>query len=361
MLRALFLFLIISLTVRSQDPDTLLTSLLQTENDTLRANQLYTQGFDLIDKDPQLAYLYAQNCQKAALAGHSLRHISKSYNLLGILYFKNGEFSKSLDCFENYLTTSKTINNTLGVAFAYTNLGHIYLQTRKFQDAEKYYLKALEFYNLLNNKVEVANGLINLGVLKNERQQQDAAFECFQKALQTGNELNNYEIKAICLNNMAHYYFEKREFEKSLALNYDALELRDMMGLDVDRADSYLSIAENAVQLNNPLLAKECLDTAFTLCNKTGYSEGIMNYYKALSNLEALNNNYQDAYAYLIKYTQMRDSLVLSQDQLSEFDFNELETIESYLADKPYKNTWLFILLFIMITFISYSLFRLKR
>ncbi len=361
MLRALFLFLIISLTLRSQDPDTLLTSILQSDNDTLRANQLYTQGFDLIDKDPQLAYRYAQYCQKAAIAGVSLRHISKSYNLLGILYYKNGEFSKSLDCFENYLSTSKTLNNTLGVAFAYTNLGHIYLQIRKFQEAEKYYLKALEFYNLLNNKIEVANGLINLGVLKNERNQPDAAFECYQTALERGNELNNYEIKAVCLNNIAHYYFQKGDYEKSLAFNYDALELRDIMGLDVDRSDSYMSIAENALKLNKPSLAKENLDTAFVLCCKTKYFDGLINYYKLLSELDALNNNYQSAYTNLIKHTQLRDSILLAQDQLSDFDFEELESIENYSADNSIKNTWLFILLFIMFTFISYTLFRNKR
>jgi hypothetical protein len=80
-----------------------------------------------------------------------------------------------------------------------------------------------------------------------------------------------------------------------------------------------------------------------------------------LSELDALNNNYQSAYTNLIKHTQLRDSILLAQDQLSDFDFEELESIENYSADNSIKNTWLFILLFIMFTFISYTLFRNKR
>lgn len=361
MLRYIIAFILIPFTISAQDPDTLLSSILNISNDTVRANQLYTEGFALVDKDPPLAYRYAQNCQKTAVESKSLRHISKSFNLLGILYFKHGEFNKSLACFENYLSTSKKLNNTLGVAFSLTNLANIYLRTKQFSKAENYFLKALEYYNGLNNKIEIANALINLGVLKNERKQLDAAFECYQKAFQTGIELNNYEIKAICLNNIAQVFFDKGDYEKALAYNYDALELREIMGLDVDRSDSYLSIAEIAIKLMNTNLAQESLDTAFKLCNKTENLEGKIKYYRLVSELEAYKNNYKLAFENLMIYNHLNDSMLLAQSNQTDYNFVEIEETNFHNNTFQIKNVWLMILISLAITLITFTAFKHKR
>lgn len=361
MLRYIIAFILIPFTISAQDPDTLLTSILNVTNDTARANQLYTVGFGLIDKDPPLAYKYAKNCQNAALNSKSLPHISKSNNLLGIVYFKFGEYSKSLLCFENYLSGSIKSNNKLGVAFAYTNLANIYLKIKQYAKAENYFLKALNDYNELNNKTEIANSLINLGVLKNERKQLDAAFEFYQKALQTGTELNNYEIKAICLNNMAQVFFDKGDYEKALAYNFDALELREIMAFDVDRSDSYLSIAETEIKLNDIPSAQQHLDTAIALCNKTENFEGQIKYYRLTSELEAQKNNYKLAYENLVIYNRLNDSLTLTQNIQTDYNFDLVEEVKAQTETQNINNLWLIVILAISLTTIIYTIFKNKR
>jgi len=363
MLKYLIVFIISSQILSAQEADTMLNKILDIENDTERVNQLYTRGFDLVDKNPQLAFKYAQNCELTARKSKSPRHISKSYNLSGILFYKQGDLKKSLFYFRKYLVSTQELNNGLGVAFSLTNLGHIYLQLKQFPKAEKHYLLALEYYNAQNNKIELANGLINLGVLKHEQNQLDAAFENYQTALQMGIALNNYDIKAICLNNIAQVYFDKGDFGKALSYNFDALEIREIMGLEADLADSYLSIAEITIKQGDLALAQENLDSALELCNKLEYYEGKMTYHKLLAELYYLKNNYQLAYQNLKVFTQLNDSIITFQEDepLYDLEENRQEPIEEDFEFDKITNKPMMFLLLIIIIFISYIIFKNKR
>jgi tetratricopeptide (TPR) repeat protein len=337
----------------------MLTYILRLENDTEKVNRLYTQGLELTDKNPQLASLYAEHCESIAKKNGSLKHVSKAYNLSGILSTKYGNYKKALLCFENHLGASQKLNDALGFAFGLTNLGNIYLRLNQFQKAEEYFLSAVEKYNALGNKTEVANGLINLGALKHQLNQLDAAYENYEKALQTGKELNNYEIKAICLNNIAQIFLDKGNYEKALAYNYDALELRELMGLDVDVSDSYLSIAEVALKQKNIDLAEENLDLASNLCDRLAYHEGKMTCHQLASELYALKINYQLAYENLKLYNQLKDSLTLLQHEEPAYVENEKPVM--LCPQEPVKNLWMLIVLCLLAVVIPFTLFRLKR
>ncbi|MBP7809820.1 MAG: tetratricopeptide repeat protein [Bacteroidia bacterium] len=331
------------------------------ENDTTRVNQLYKHGFDLVDKNPQLAYAYAQNCERAAKKSKSLKHISKSKNLLGRLFYTHGHYKRAVIYFEDYLAGSIALKDTLGIAFGYMNLGNAYMQLEHFDKVERFYLKAIHYYNILNNKEQVANGLTNLAVLKHLQNQLDAALENYQKAFEIGKQLNDYNIKANCLNNMAQIFFDKESYEKALAYNYDALELRELMELDVDAADSRFSIAEIALKQKNTTLAEENLEIAFQICNKIGYNQGKINYYKLFSELQEQKNNYQSSIENFKLYTQLKDSILLTEG--SELIFNFKEAVEPTFihTESQFKNMWLLGLLSLILVIIPFVLIRYKR
>jgi tetratricopeptide (TPR) repeat protein len=362
MLRFLIVFVFLKIPVSGQDPDTLLPHILAIENDTVKVNRLYTIGFDLVEKNPRLAYQYAQNCEKIALHSGSLKHISKSKNLLGMLFQTYGHYKRAVVYYEQYLTGSTSLKDTLNMAFGYTNLGSAYLRLGQFEKVEYFYLKAIGYYNALNNKKEVANGLINLAVLMHHQNQFEAALENYHKAYETGKQLNDYTIKAICLNNMAEIFLVKENYEKALAYNYDALELRELMELDADISDSHLSIAEIALKQKKTDLALENLDLAFRICNKIGYVQGKINYYKLLSELQEQKNNLQSSFENYKLYKQLNDS-VLSKEG-SEIAYNFEEEIEkpNYVrTEAPIKNKWLLSLLSMIFIIVPLVLIRFKR
>jgi tetratricopeptide (TPR) repeat protein len=361
MLRFLIVFLFCGFKLLSQDADTLLTTILQIENDSLRVNKLYTVGFSLVDKNPQLAYIYAQNCEIAAKRSRSIKHISKSKNLLGRLFYTHGHYKRAVIYFEEYLHGSIKLKDTLGMAYGYMNLGNAYMQLEHFDKVEDFYLKAIHYYNILNNKEEVANGLTNLAVLKHLQKQLDAALENYQKAFEIGKQLNNYTIKANCLNNMAQIFFDKGIYEKALAYNYDALELRELMELDVDVADSHFSIAEIALKQKNTTLVEENLEIAFQICNKIGYNQGKINYYKLFSELQEQKNNYQSSIENYKLYTQLKDSILLTEGGDLIFDFKETAEPTPIQTEGQIKNMWLLGLLSLILIIIPFVLIRYKR
>jgi len=361
MLRYFTVFIFCSTRLFSQDPDTLLNHILKVRNDTECVNQLYAKGYDLVDKDPKSANEFARNCERIAAKSGSLKHISKSYNLAGILYTNSGNYKKALDYFEKYMAVNKQLNNTLLLAYGHTNFGNIYLRLKDFEKAESSFLSAIECYNTLGNKTELANGLINLGVLKHQQYKLDAAKENYERALQMGKELNDYDIKAICLNNLAQIFADQGNYEKALAYNYDALELRELMGLDVDVADSHLSIAEIALKQKDLPLAEENLNSALTLCNNLEYLEGKMQYHKLLSELYVLKNNYQLAYANLKLFTELDDSLMLMEDEETGEEINETTAFKPIHSHSGIRNLWLLSLLSLILVIIPFVLIRYKR
>ncbi len=361
MLRYFIVFVFCGSQVLAQDEDTLLTTVLRIENDTQRVNQLYTKGFDLKDKNPQLAYAFAKYCESAAQKSKSKRHIAKSKNLLGILFYNHGHYKRAVVYFEEYLSNSISSRDTLGFALGYMNLGNAYKELGDYDKVEYFYLKAINYFNSLGNKEELANALINLAVLKHLQHQLDAALQNYQKAFEIGKELNDYTIKANCLNNIAQVFLDKGNYDKALAYNYDALELRELMELDVDISDSYMSIAEIALKQKNTILAEENLNVALEICNRIGYVQGKINYYKLFSELQEQKNNYQLAVENLKLYQQLNDSVLLTEGGEIKFNFNEAMEPAYNHPESKNKNTWLLSLLSLFLIIIPFVLFRYKR
>lgn len=361
MLRFFAVFLLLTAKVFAQDPDALVASILRLENDTEKVNQLYKYGFEQADKNPKLAFMIARYCEEAAVKSKSPIHLSKGYNLPGILYSKYGQYKKALSYFEKYAAINQSLNNKLLLAYGFTNFGNIYLRLKEFHKAEKAFLSAIELYNELGNKAEVANGLINLGALKQTMKQPKAALANYEKALQSGKALNDYEIKAICLNNMAQIFFEEGDYEKALAHNYDALELRDLMGLEVDKCDSYLSIAEVALAQKNISLAEENLNAASVLCTKLDYLEGKIALHKLLSELNAQQNNFQLAFENLKTHDRLNDSFLQLQSDEPVYEYTDMIEENHNYTQPPIKNLWLLFILTVFLISIPFILIRYKR
>lgn len=360
-MRLLTFLCLITFYCKSQNADTLLPSFLSIPNDTERVNQLYKKGFSLRNSDPSTAYLFAHYCELSALASKSERHLAKSYNLLGVLYYKKGDFKKAINYHQQALELRERCNDLLGTAFSLTNLGNIYVDLKLYHLAEHNHLSALEVYQKLKDETRIANCLINIGILKQEMKQHDAAFEHYKLAYQIGGKLNDYDIRSICLNNMAVTYYYKGEYEKAIGYNQDALELRNMMDNAVEVTDSYINLASCYIQLHEPQKARENLDTAISLSNYFDYYEARQEALKVSADFFYLIKDYQKAFESINRYYAIRDSVLAEQNNaqfLLDFDKPE-DSHKSESENIP--NRWLLLLLVLGVILIPYYLVKFKR
>lgn len=358
----IFLLVICNL-LRSQESDTLLTRILALQNDTEKVNQLYKKGFALRNSDPQVAFYYANMCEEQAHISESKKHLAKSYNLLGILFYKKGDFTKALAYHQKALSIRTETKDKSGMALSYTNLGNIYTDLQLFERAEGSYLKALEIYRETGDEKRATDCLINIGVLKQTIKQNDAAFENYAVALKMAEKLNDYEMRSLCLNNMAQVFFDKGNYEKSIAYNEDALKIRNMMDNNVEVADSYLNLASNYIRLRRPEKAKENLDTAYAISRRYQYYEAMQTAFKIYADYYSEIKNYEAAYSWLKKYESSKDSVMAEQSSReAAFDFDLPESIDHvYVPKKQLHNFQLLISCFILLIFIPLFFIRFKR
>ena len=365
LMRFLILLIFSSIIAKSQDIDTLLPHILALDNDTEKVNQLYKKGFSIRNSDPQLSFRFAKYCEQSALKTNSKKHLAKSYNLLGVLFYKKGDFKKAISYHKKALQLRTECNDVLGIAFSHTNLGNIYTDIKLFPQAEESYLQAMEAYNILSKKEQTANTLMNLGILKFSQKQYDAAIENYLMALKIASQINDYEIKVNCMQNIAQAYGVKGDFERDLGYNEDVLKLRALMENERDIASSYLNLAvlymyEPSVDLPK---AKHYIDTANYIGNKFEDFDIKKICYKSYALYYNEVKDFEKAFKYFQKFDHLKDSLLLFQNVNSTiYDFDEWqETLISQGEQKALNNSSLLFVIFILAIFIPFILFRFKR
>jgi tetratricopeptide (TPR) repeat protein len=361
-MRLLVIFLLISQVFHAQKGDSTLQNILAIANDTEKVNLLYQRGFGLRNQDPQLALEYAEHAEKAARGSKSQKHLAKSFNLLGILYYRKADYAKALNYHQQALRLREDIKDVQGAGFSHTNIGNIYSELRFYEKAEWEYLRALEAAQSQNDEKNVAKCLINLGVLNQTLHELTAAQEHYAMALKIAEKLNDYEIQSLCLNNIAQVHFDKGDYEQSIAVNHDALKLRDMMEDEVEMADSYLNLASNHIRLKDISKAKEFLDSGYAIASRNAYFEALQIARNIYSEYYSAKNEYENAYRWLNRYNQSRDSMAEVQaGNMGNYSLAGLDFESGSEPEVPIKNMWLFISVLIFLILVPLSLVRFKR
>lgn len=361
-MRFLLAFILLSRLLAAQNNDSLINGLVQIANDTERVNQLYRHGFDLRNSDPAYAYRLAMACEEQALRAQSKKHLAKSYNLLGILFYKRADYTRALQYHRQALALRREISDKLGIAMSQTNLGNIYTDLLYYKLAEASYLDALKQYNELHNAAQTAKCLINLGVLKHEQKQTDAAIQNFKEALKLGNTLADYEVLAICNNNIGEVLAEQGQLDTAMLYVEEGLKMRNLLDNEVEMADSYLNMGGISIKKGQYSEAASYLDLAEKIITAYDYLQAKVLLYKHRAELYRQQHDFEKAYECLQKGDVLEDSLQnIEKENLIFLDENMIAPGVQQTPQAPLRNLWLLISCVAMALVIPLILIRYKR
>lgn len=361
-MRLLLITILIYTNCFSQVNDSLLYQLQQIENDTEKVNQLYKTGFDLRNTDPESSYDFAMACEKAALKCRSPKHLAKSYNLLGILFYKKRDFTNALNFQKQALNLNKSVQNETGVAINLTNLGNIYSDINYYDLAEKSYLQALQSYNKTDNTIQIARCLLNIGVLKYTQKKLSAAIKQFEQSLSYATQCNDHDLIASCYNNIGTILREQNKPDSALMYLEEALKIRQQTDNEMELADSYNNIANVYILLKNFNLASNYISLAQEICSKYVYTEALMELYHTRSLFYEAQENYQQANIWIKKHYILKDSLRILEKEQLDFEFqNETSQDQPVSEIKHQNNNWLLVSLLILSIALPLFLIRYKR
>lgn len=361
-MRFFFILLFSCCLYNLKSQDTSLTRILDLDSDTEQVNQLYARCNALRHSDLEKAWYYAQLCEERAQIAESPKHLAKSYNMLGVLYYKKGDLKTAQAYHQRALDIRMACGDEHGAAMSRVNLANIYTDVQLFDKAEENYLAAHSIYQRRGDKRRAGDCLMNLGVLKQNLHQTNSARENYSQALKIAEDLNDYDMRSRCLNNLAQIFYEQGDYERSIAFNQDALKLRSMMDNSLEVADSYLNLAANSIKLADFKAARYYLDTAVVVSQRYKYHEALLLSTKIRADYFAGLKDFEQAYHWLTIYHARKDSLIAAQMVQEPFDFGMPEVLGSdTLQERPVQNRWLLITSLIFTIFVPYLLFRLKR
>lgn len=360
-MRFLVSLIFITSFITAQTRDSVLYQLLTIENDTERVNAIYTNGFNLRNTDPELAYQYAVQCEQQALKTASPKHIAKSYNLLGVLFYKKGNYARALHYQKNALHLNQQAGNTQGIAINQVNLGNIYTDLKEQELAEHFYLEALHTYNTLNNTLQMTRCLINIGVLKHEEGQLIASGNQFREALNYAGKLGDYDLMATCNNNIGAVLLDMNKADSALIYLEEGMKLRTLIDNELELADSYLNMAKAYLQLNNFSQTDNYLNLAEAVCKHYQYAEALVELYRTRSEYFEKQQNFEQALTWNKRYHAYKDSLLSIEAPPLEPEFKNEVLNEHPDAKNTLNSKWLLAVLIVLATLIPLFFIKQKR
>lgn len=358
----LLLFIISFNLFKSQNFDSLLYASIKIDQDTEKVNLFYTEGFAGRLSSPQYAYYCAKQAEYFGDQSKSPKHLAKAYNLMGVLFYRKGNLKNALNYHEKALELRESINDEYGIALSETNLGNIYTNLHKNELAEKSYLRALQLNNKIGNEKQCGNCYINLGVLKVSENKLEESEKYFYSALKIAKSIMDYELEALCLNNLAVINIEKKDYESAVGNCLDALKVKDIMGNEIEKTDSYINLAKAYFYLNDDANSNLFLNKADSFCSAYNYTEARSALLQLRSKIYEITQKYELALVTYKDYVHLKDSMESANKELAnEYNFIEDDKAQIVLGE-PFHFPYLMLLVLVVFGFLgTYFIYSNKR
>ena len=250
---------------------------------------------------------------------HLTSDLAGSYNILGILYSDIGNLKESLHNYNESERIFKSLNDTLGVAYAIYNKAIIYYDLGIYAESLRLLLKATEMFKTINEYAELTNILSAQGVVYHETGDFKLAKKYYYKSVKSAKKYNDEESEAIAYHNLGELHYEENNYDSALYYYDKSLQYNIQNKHDLGAAETKSSIASLYSAMKKYNLAFSYFSQSETIFLKYDYKKGLANLYNEL------------AYTYQIT----------EQDSLSLLYYNKSIDISKEINDrKMLMNTY---------------------
>jgi len=238
----------------------------------------------------------------------NIPQIIKIFNHIGVAYFFDTKYDKSIQNFHKSLELSKQLNDSVGIARSYNNIGLIYEKQNNYDEAIRYNLMSLAIKETFKSKeglIHPLTNLSNISILKNDYKNGE---KYMFRMLELSQELNDTTLIAVAYSNLAKIYANNDELGKS------DIYLKKTLGL-INHIEDKFEYSQLLYDLAGTYQKKKAFkksEKAFLECisisEKLRKKELLEKSYKELSDLYRNNKKYTKALNYYDKYTAVKDS-----------------------------------------------------
>jgi len=280
-------------------------------NDLKRLSDSYFfySGMLYRTKNPVAGNEYLQKAYKLYMELKDSLGMANAYNLMGVAHKMNSRYDSAVFYYLKFIKLSEQIGYIEGLGKAYVNIGVLYYDLNDFGKAREYLLESIKVNEQFNHLRYIGIAYNNLGSIAYTQQKYDEALGYFNTALEIYEKLDNLYGIANLTNNIANVYEDRKEYNKAFAMFSKAKDIYEKMG-DID---GYIAAYKNMALIyegrRNYEKALAIYDTCLLLAREINSSFRIKEIYYNIYRTYELMQDYTNAFYYLVKYDEIKDSI----------------------------------------------------
>ncbi len=233
-----------------------------------------------------------------------------THNILGIIYFQKGNYTKSLNHYLKSLDINKNFGDRQYIAKNLNNIGEIYRFKGDLNNALQYYQSSFEQFQHLGNKQDLAHSYHNHGLIFQAKGNYLLAKENLEKALALINEAVDNDI------DRADTIFNLISVSLDLSL--------------LDEAQNHLKVLEQLVEHNkiNRVIAHRAAIAKALILKKTKKPENLLHSKEILTEIVEEDTSYHELT--ITALIHLCD--ILSLEITKNEDYETLSRIDKYIT-----------------------------
>lgn len=179
--------------------------------------------------DPVKFAKYTMEAQEAAKKSGDPYTITKSNQLLAMLYRSQDELDKAMEVYKKILISSKHANDSMEIALTYNSMGIIHMRKSEYDKGLEYWKKSLDLKLKLGNLQSASITMSNIGLYYKDIGRLDEAKEYILRSFELDSISQDYESAAFNLSNLGGLYTKTNEFEKGIRAFKRSLAFSDSL------------------------------------------------------------------------------------------------------------------------------------
>jgi signal transduction histidine kinase len=287
-----------------------LEAVLKTAEDDLEKLKIYQQLiYQISDQDPIKAIELSEQAIEIAENLPDTVLLPDLFNSIGIAHYYKGNLIISIEYFLKARNDYEMMGQEAKVANMLNNIGITYEEIHNYEKSKEFYFESLRISEKLGNTETITALYNNIGSSYEALNQLDSAEYYYQISLELAKDNNPDENMPNALGNLGNIYYIKENYTKALefqrrALEYD-LKNKNAIGL----IETYSSMGLIYLGLNNYNRSLEYLTRALELCKENDLKNREAELYEDFSDYYEQMGDFQNAYIYYLKHTQLKDSI----------------------------------------------------
>jgi tetratricopeptide (TPR) repeat protein/serine phosphatase RsbU (regulator of sigma subunit) len=260
------------------------------------------------------AIRYFRNVENdKSLRNNVLSGLSACYNNLGLIYFDNGMFDKSVEHFILSIQFDEGLGDSLGAAITYGNIGMVHYTMGNYHKAIEYYQKQHKTCLRYSDSLCITNALNNIGVSYKSMKMYDEALEFYWNTIDIRKRIGDRIAISATYNNVGEVYLLKQKYGEAEKYFKMALSLKIEQGDITGIILTYNNLAWLSIEVQKPDVAINYAAQAMELSMTSDYLPERINSYKYLTRAYLLKKDYEKAVVYSQMQLQATDSLFQMQ------------------------------------------------